>query len=228
MVLHAGEPGVLQSVDVRGLLQRAQAADAVIDLVPRVGDLLASGMPLFRVLGDEAREIGDAWLQGAVAVGDERTIRQDPAFAFRLLADISAKALSPGVNDPTTSIQALDQIELLLRQIGSRRLGGGALCDPTGAIRLRYPAPSWPDYLSLAIDETRQYGAGSIQVNRRLRALLEDLRESLPPFRASAIDAELQMLDASAAHEFSVSGDRLAAVARDRQGLGATGISRAA
>lgn len=227
-VVHAGEPGVLQSIDVRGLLARAREADAVIELVPRVGDLLVSGTPLFRVQGDAAGAIGDRWLQGAVAVGDERTIRQDPAFAFRLLADISAKALSPGVNDPTTSIQALDQIELLLAQIGSRRLGPGIVSDAGGTVRLTYPAPSWEDYLSLAIDETRQYGEGSIQVNRRMRALLQDLRESLPSFRAGAIDAELERLDATVANAFSAPGDRLAAAARDRQGLGATGASRAA
>lgn len=226
IVAHAGDAGVLQSVDVNGLLRRAQEADAVIELVPRVGDLLASGMPLFRIRGERGGAIGERWLQGAVAVGDERTMRQDPAFAFRLLADISAKALSPGVNDPTTSIQALDQIELLLRQIGSRRLGPGAIRDSSGTIRLLYPAPTWPDYLSLAIDETRQYGEGSIQVTRRLRALLEDLRESLPELRAAAIDSELRLVDASAARAFSAPGDRLSAAARDRQGLGATGVSR--
>ena len=51
-VAHSGEPGVLQSVDREGLVERAAAADAVIELVPRVGDLLAPGAPLFRVHGD--------------------------------------------------------------------------------------------------------------------------------------------------------------------------------
>ena len=182
-VAHRGGPGVIQSIDAKGLIERARRADAVIELAPRVGDLIAPGSTLFRVHGDSG-EIDDGWLQGAVAIGDERTMRQDPAFAFRLLADISAKALSPGVNDPTTSIQALDQIELLLRQIGGRRLTPGVGRDEAGAVRLRYPAPSWEDYLSLAIDETRHFGEGSVQVSRRLRALLEDLRESVP--RAAA------------------------------------------
>jgi len=219
-VLHEGEPGVLQSIDLEGLVERATAADAVVELVPRVGELIAAGVPLFRVGGDGG-QIEDEWLQGAVAVGDERTMRQDPAFAFRLLADISAKALSPGVNDPTTSIQALDQIELLLRQIGGRRLTPGVRRDEAGTPRLLFPVPSWEDFLGLALDETRQFGATSVQVTRRLRALLEDLREAVPEPRRGAIDAELELLDAGADRTFVDRGDRRSAAAGDRQGLGA-------
>ncbi len=74
-------------------------------------------------------------------------MRQDPAFGFRLLADISARALSPGVNDPTTATQALDQIELLLRQLGGRRLSPGVGRDRHGTVRLHYPVTIWEDYL---------------------------------------------------------------------------------
>jgi uncharacterized membrane protein len=219
-VTHVGEPGILQSVDGRGLVARAAAVDAVIELVPRIGDLLPVGAPLFRVYGD-GHAIGDDWLQSSVAIGDERTLRQDPAFAFRLLADISAKALSPGVNDPTTATQALDQIELLLRQLGGRRLGPGVECDDGGTIRFVYPVPSWEDFLMLAVDETRQFGEGSVQVTRRLRALLEDLRDEVPQFRRPEVESELDLLDASADRAFADRGDRLSAAARDRQGLGA-------
>ena len=219
-VSYRGEPGVVQSVDRDGLIERGASAGTVIELVPRIGELVADGSALFRVHGD-AEGIDEGWLQGTVAIGDERTMRQDPAFAFRLFADISAKALSPGVNDPTTSIQALDQIELLLRQLGGRRLIPGVGRDEAGEVRFRYPAPSWEDYLTLAIDETRHYGEGSVQVTRRLRALLQDLREAVPEFRRAAIEVELELVDASAARAFTDLGDRRSAAARDRQGLGA-------
>jgi len=152
-----GAPGIVQSVDVPNLVERARRANAVIALEPRFGELVADGSPLFTVHGEQS-PIDDHWLRGTVATGDERTMRQDPAFAFRLFADISAKALSPGVNDPTTSTQALDQIELLLQKVGARRLTPGVGRDSAGTVRLRYEAPTWEDYLSLAIDETPHYG----------------------------------------------------------------------
>jgi uncharacterized membrane protein len=221
IVTYDGPPGVVQSVDVKHVVERARTAGAVVELVPRFGELIAEGSDLFKVYGDRAR-IDDTWLRTCVATGDERTMRQDPAFAFRLLADISAKALSPGVNDPTTSTQALDQVELLLRQVGGRRLTPGIARDESGTVRFRYRAPTWEDYLSLAIDETRHYGAGSVQVTRRLRALLENVRDSVSESRRAAVVAELDLLDSAARRTFVDLGDQLAATASDRQGLGAT------
>ncbi len=219
VVDYRDEPAVLQSVDARGLVELARDSDVALELIPRIGDLLVSGAPLFRVHGTGAG-IDDERLRRSVAVGDERTMRQDPAFAFRLLGDISSKALSPGVNDPTTSAQALDQIEVLLRLLAGRRLTPGALRDEAGRLRLRYPTPSWEDFLSIALDETRFFGETSVQVTRRLRALLEDLRAAVPPQRRPAVEAQLALLDSSVGRTFGEAAEREIAAARDRQGIG--------
>ncbi len=223
-ITYQGKPGVVQGADVTSLIERAHRADAVIELVPRFGDLIAEGSALFKVYGDLDGVISDEWLRTTVATGDERMMRQDLEFAFRLLADISAKALSSGTNDPATAVQALDQIELLLLQIAHRRLVPGIGRDATGTVRLRYRAPSWEDYLSVAIGETRYYGKESLQVMRRLRALLDDLRASVPDSRRPAVDAELALLDAATVHVFSDSGDQLTAAASDCQRLGTTEV----
>ena len=217
VVPYQGAPGVLQSVDVRGIVNMADSRDVVIELVPAVGTFLVDGEPLFRAYGGD---VAENRLAGSIATGDERTMRQDPAFAFRLLADISSKALSPGVNDPGTATQALDQIEYLLRQLAQRRLTPGVARGETGAIRFHYPTPSWEDYLSLALAETRQFGEGSVQVARRLNALLRDLHEAVPPYRRAAIDAELGLMGSSVHRGFSDQMDREAAGTEDRQGMG--------
>ena len=64
-------------------------------------------------------------MRAAFVTGDERTFEQDPKYAVRLLVDIAIKALSPAVNDPSTAVQALDQLEDLLRRLGKRRLETG-------------------------------------------------------------------------------------------------------
>lgn len=219
VVAYPGRPGVLQSVDVRGLVAKAREAGVVIELIPPIGDLLAPGSPLFRLRGDGSA-IEPRVLTESIAVGDERTMRQDPAFVFRLLADISSKALSPGVNDPTTSAQALDQIELLLRMLAGRRLTPGELRDEEGTVRLVYPAPSWEDFLSIALDETRLFGRGSVQVSRRLRALLDDLSATVPAHRRPALEAQLALLDDSVGSGYEDASERQIATAADRQGIG--------
>ena len=219
LVSFGQRPAVLQSVDREGLVAIAREADVVIELVPPIGDLLSPDAPLFAIHGDGAG-IDEERLRQSVAAGDERTMRQDPAFAFRLLADISSKALSPGVNDPTTSAQALDQIEMLLRLLAGRRLTPGEIRDEQGAVRFRYPAPSWGDFLSIALDEARFFGETSVQVTRRLRALLEDLIVAAPPERQPAVEEQIRMLEASVARSFRESADHEIAAARDRQGIG--------
>jgi uncharacterized membrane protein len=219
VIEYRDQPAVLQSVDFHGLVAMARDSDVVLQLIPAVGDFLAPGAPLFAVHGDGIA-IEDDRLQRSIAIGDERTMRQDPAFAFRLLADVSSKALSPGVNDPTTSAQALDQIEVLLRLIAERRLTPGALRDEAGVVRFVYPAPSWEDYLSIALDETRFFGETSVQVMRRLRALLEDLHAAVPSYRQAAVEAQIALLESSIGRGFGDPADRRIATARDRQGIG--------
>ena len=97
--------------------------------------------------------------------------------------------ISPAINDPTTAVQALNQIEDLVRRLGRRQLDAGYACDVGGATRVTFPVPTWEDYLHLSFDEIRQYGAGSIQVMRRLRAVLAGLAEFIvvPERRGSVI-----------------------------------------
>jgi uncharacterized membrane protein len=94
------------------------------------------------------------WAQQAGAV-NERTAEQDPKYPIRLLVDIAIKALSPAINDPTTAVQAIDQIEDLLRRLGRRDLDAGQARDAKGVLRLIFPMPTWEDYLALAFDEVR-------------------------------------------------------------------------
>ncbi len=163
--------GVVLAFHVRGLVSLAERADCVIEMVPQVGDFVAAGDPLFRVYRGGVMPPAEA-LRQSVAVGQERTLEQDPAFAFRILVDIASKGLSPAINDPTTAVLALDQIHHLLRNVGSRRLDDGRVCDAAGRLRLVYRTPDWEDFVRLAVTEIRQFGGASIQVVRRLRAML--------------------------------------------------------
>jgi uncharacterized membrane protein len=77
---------------------------------------------------------------GAEPVARERTLEQDPAFAMRILVDIAIRALSPGVNDPTTAVQLIDYVEDLLRAIGEvPGPSRGVLRDHNGRPRVLVP-----------------------------------------------------------------------------------------
>jgi uncharacterized membrane protein len=218
-LLHAGSPRAVQGIDEAGLETLASEAGGVLEVVSAVGDTVVEGSVLLRV--HAASEIIDQRkLRAAFTLGEQRTFGQDPKYAIRLLVDIAIKALSPAINDPTTAVQALDQIEDLLRRLGRRRLEIGAVYDIKGKLRLVTPHPSWDDFLTLAFDEIRVYGANSVQVMRRMKALASDLIDFLPEERHKPLRHHQKRLNATIARSFETAEEKREASVEDRQGLG--------
>lgn len=202
-----GDPGVVTAINLDGLRELACRCDGILELRLQVGDFLPTGAPALAVHGTD-EEVDEAEVCRLLAVAKERSFHQDAAFGLRQLVDIAARGLSPGINDPTTAVQALDQIHDILLRLGSRALHSGVLRGDGEEVRVLVPVHSWPDYLHLAIDEIRLYGEGSMQVSRRLYALLGDLRERLPPCRREAVELQLELLDAAVEDGFSQATDR--------------------
>jgi len=215
----ANQTGVVLAADFEGLIELACRADGAIEFVPQVGDFITSGDPLFRLYG-RGETIADPLLLDSVAIGAERTMEQDPAFAFRVIVDVAAKALSPAINDPTTGVLALDQVHRLLKSVGRRQLDTGRVRDAGGATRLIYRTPDWDDFVGLAVTEIRQFGGSSIQIVRRMRAMLENLIEVLPSERAAQLRVELDLLNRTIEHDFREPEDRRRAAAGDSLGVG--------
>ncbi len=223
LVLTSGVPGAIQAVDNEGLLAWARAHDTVLVFKRAAGDFVSSSTKLVEVYGEVAQpELTESRLRGMVALGMERTVEQDPAFAVRILVDIAERALSPAVNDPTTAVQMIDHLEDTLALIGTTPglTGRWEYRDPDGALRMVMPAHRWEDFLQLGVTEIRQYGATSVQVVRRLRSALEELHETVLPEYVLAVEDELGRLDATVAEAYAGLPDADRARVSDRQGMG--------
>jgi uncharacterized membrane protein len=219
---YSGEPRSIAKFDIAQLVRQAQQAGGVIVFICAVGDTLVEGTPLLQV-HDAKNQLPENGLMRAVHLSRERTFEQDPKYPIRILVDIAIKALSPAINDPTTAVQTIDQIEDLLRRLGKLDLDAGYASDPDGVVRLIFPMPTWEDYLTLALDEIRQYGVTSVQVMRRMRSALVGLADSLSSTeRGDAVRRYLEHLDLVIEHSTLDANDRLTAHQEDRQGLGLT------
>jgi uncharacterized membrane protein len=220
IVRYTGIPRVIGDFDIAGLVRLASEAGAVIEMSCAVGDTIVDDTLLLRVHGG-TRALPEAELIRCIHLTADRTFEQDTKYPLRLLVDIAVKALSPAVNDPTTAVQAIDQIEDLLRRLGRRELDAGYARDAAGTLRLIFPMPTWEDYLRLAFDEIRQYGVSSVQVMRRLRSALHGIAESaVIEGRAAAVERYLGHLDLVIERSPLDAEDRLVASQEDRQGLG--------
>jgi uncharacterized membrane protein len=219
VVEHVGSSGVVLAFSQCDLVAIAQRDDVVIEVVPQVGDFVARGDPLFRVRNGP---VDTAALRDSIAFGAERTMEQDPRFAFRIMVDIANKALSPAINDPTTAVLALDQIHHLLMHVGQRRLDAGQMQDAQGRLRLCFGTPNWIDFVTLAVTEIRHFGASSMQVARRLQAMIEHLLRVLPDARKPALRQELSLLQRAIERNFPDDEDRARAQVSDFQGIGSS------
>jgi uncharacterized membrane protein len=227
LTVRSRRDGAIQAVNVSGLVRWATRHDSVLALQAGIGDFMTAGQPVITISGRGAPAAGHVRrLQGMIALGVERTVEQDLAFAIRIMVDIAIKALSAAINDPTTAIQSIDHLARVLRRLGSTELHGRlAFRGPHGQPRVLMPGRTWEDYLALAVTEIREFGAGDIQVMRRLRALLQDLRDTVKPENRPAVDDEIARLDGTVKAAFGRSVDLDRARATDHQGIGGPGRS---
>lgn len=175
----AREHGAIVEVDHRALVARAEEEEVVVEVLLQVGAFVPEGTPALRVwrrrgmppLSDERIDR----FRRLVAVEQDRVLNQDPALGIRKLVDIAERALSPGINDPTTAVQVLDEVHRILRPMVTRA-ELPALISRDGTLRLVHRPQRVAELIELALAEPLHYGAGSLQIPRRVVSMLEDLR----------------------------------------------------
>jgi uncharacterized membrane protein len=179
----ATSSGFLTSLDKDALLAAAVNSRAVVRVDREPGSSLVEGVPFATAwpletgagLGPDAREELCRDVNAAVATGFERTSVQDVGFGFRQLVDVAARALSPGINDPTTAVHVLGHLSALLCRLVDRDPGPESVSDDDGQVRVVLSLPGLPALMDLAINQARNYGAGDPDVARRLLDLLHEV-----------------------------------------------------
>ncbi len=214
----SGPTGTVIGVNWAGLQRIAQTTHNPMRVLIGVGDPVTSG----ECVVETSRPVS-SWMSSRIldqiAVGEERAIDVDPAFGIRILVDTAIKALSPGVNDPTTAVMALDQVEALLADLGSHDLSG------VHSEWLRGPATTWNGVVDLALTEITFFGARSFQVTRRLMALLDDLM-TLPQMRRPALERHRDQVIRRVHDAYDDPGDIAFALGVDQQGISTTAEMR--
>ncbi len=176
-VVVAPQTGYLNRLDAASLCALGQRLDVRIEVLLPLGSFLPEGAPLALVHG--TREISQQDYQtltsNGLTLAKDRSMEQDLTYGFRRLVDIAERALSPGVNDPTTAVQALDELHDILRRMVSEPAAAGVHHDSEGIPRLITSEWTFQQFLDLAVDEIAHWGATSLQIPQRLGEMLDDL-----------------------------------------------------
>lgn len=228
VVLAAGS-GFLVQVDESELLAAAAECDAYVVIDRHPGSTLVAGTPVGVAwprsggvfdLDDQKRLLRR--LSTAIFTGFERTEAQDAGYGLRQLTDVATKALSPGINDPTTAVHALGHSSALLCDIVGRDLGPRVLRDDEDRVRVVLSRADLGDFIELAVAQPRIYGKADPFVLARIASLLHELSWCARPEQRPDIASQLERLRTTArAQDFDeLEQERLAEVIdRVEQGL---------
>jgi uncharacterized membrane protein len=168
--------GYIEFFEGNELLRMAREHDLVIQLLCSVGDYVLKDMPLAHVHADtQPDEEVLQKLQSNIHLDSEQTLVQDVLFGMRQLSDIALRALSPGINDPTTAVECIDALSVIVDRFVTTEPASPYRCDQDGNLRLVTPVISFEMALEHAFGQIRRYGAADVVVVLRLLEVCADL-----------------------------------------------------
>lgn len=181
--IRAASSGFLVGVDEGALLVAATEHGVVIELLGPVGTTVTAGVPVAycwsaepwqRPEHDRVAELHGT-VTAALRIGFERTATQDIGYGLRQLTDVVVRALSPGINDPTTAVHGLGSCSAVLCHLAGYRLGRHVIVDDDGSARVVLPRPGLPELLDLVCTQPQLYGGKDPLVLAAIVSLLRDL-----------------------------------------------------
>jgi len=173
--VYSARTGYIQGFDAEALFKVARKTGSIIRMERKIGDFAIEGQPLVSIGGNQRPDAGSCdLLRAAFLINHQRTTDQDAAFGVRQIVDVALKALSPGVNDTTTAIMAIDYLTAILVRLSRRTIESPWRYDE-GELRVITLGSTYADLVSGAFDQIRQNSGGNVAVLARLLDALQTL-----------------------------------------------------
>lgn len=180
--------GYVVEVDSGGLLEFARKRGAVLRMERAVGEFVIESQPLASLAdGATSDPRADARaLDALYTLASERTIRQDAAFGVQQIVDIATRALSPGINDPSTATMCIDHLSALCVRLARRRMPSRLRGDPGGP-RVIARGPSFAALVALGFEPLTRHAANNPDVLAALERAALALERAAPPRRRGLV-----------------------------------------
>ncbi|WP_162071461.1 DUF2254 domain-containing protein [Lentimonas sp. CC4] len=170
--IKAHRSGYLQSIDYDQLMNLSKVNEFVIHLKAMPGEFLIHQATIAELETKAAVEEPQETLKGCFIIGTYPTCDQDVLFPIRQLSEIAIRALSPGINDPHTAIEAIDYLASSLAQLINRDWPSQYRYDSDQALRITTRSPSFETILRQAYQQIHHYGLRDVTIVTRLLEVL--------------------------------------------------------
>ncbi|QDG52550.1 DUF2254 domain-containing protein [Persicimonas caeni] len=183
-LIRSSESGYLRQVDTDQVESLADDSVEAIRICPRIGEFVVKRGPLVELYFDSELSCDDFEdlekdARSAFLIGPRPTVAQNPELGIQQLVDIALRALSPGINDPTTAEQVLAQLGDWIARLAHQdfprevRLVNGRTVVA--------PRPSFEDHLREAFEQIRRVAAPQVHVLHSLLDVYTRIIETEPP-----------------------------------------------
>lgn len=108
----AKNSGTLQNISISGLKKIAKEQDIKIKLLQIKGTYLLANSPLFKINKEIDEKVTDE-IQEYFLFREPELVSDNYVLGFKQITEIAVKAMSPGINDPGTAINAINYLTQL-------------------------------------------------------------------------------------------------------------------
>ncbi|KMJ58279.1 hypothetical protein AB685_10235 [Bacillus sp. LL01] len=180
------EPGYVQYIDVEALVKEAYGADCIVRVERQQGDYINEHTPILSVWGS-GNVIDKESFRSLITVSIARAPLEDVEFGIRKVTEIGVRALSSGINDPSTAVHCIEQLGTLLSKLTSMQGPQPYFNDKNRNLRVIVRTPDFFDYLDIAFSPILRYGKVDIDVISSIIHVLKLISDHSPAFRKEAI-----------------------------------------
>jgi uncharacterized membrane protein len=156
------DSGYIQYFSLEETLAFAVNNNVILNIVKKPGDYVTKDETIIEVLSNQkAVDLSEVKPEKLLTLDYKKTAFQDLEFGIHQIVEIASKALSPGINDPYTAINCIDNLTAILSNVATHSEPSPYVFDEDNNIRLIVEKNRFKDYLNVAFNQIRQYGANS-------------------------------------------------------------------
>ncbi len=199
-LIYPPRPGYVQSI----VLDKLPSDSRRVQVLVTAGDFVTERTPVLASWDPPTSELSNGRLAEPVVVANERDAAQDVDYGLRQLADIAIKALSPGINDPTTACTCIEYLRAVMEHLASASLPETARMVPGPDLTVIARRRSFEEYTETAFVQVARYAPPDTRVTATLLRSLVTVGDAarhagaysrLACLRAAAGDAAKSAID---------------------------------
>jgi uncharacterized membrane protein len=155
--LPAPGSGYVTDVDTQGLLDLARSFDVQFVINRGPGWSIVQGEPIGWIAASQSASNAPPpdRVADMIGISEEREVDRAVGYGLVVMVDMAIMALSPGINDPNTAVQVIEEMTFLFPRLAQVQLGPFGQTDAEGAQRVAVRAPALGDYITLSWPQLR-------------------------------------------------------------------------